>query len=824
MSLLHPALLFGLALTAIPVLLHLLLRAWPKRLLFPALRLIQQNRRQNVRRMQLRHLWLLLLRIGVIALIVLALTRPSLPAANYSLIGREWLTLLLIMVAGVGCYFAILSSWQRLHWPRHQFLTRRTMLRGSTGSAILLLMLLAVGWPYVRRVSAEMKDPTPKSAENIPVAAVFLFDTSPSMGYRQGNQTRLQAAQQIGRDHLSRLPAGSKVAVATTDESSSGAAKLAAQTVDEHFPAFSLDLQAARARIDTCEIKAGGQSLNERIRTALLAQEEDRRRISDEQSSIPETQRQDRYVREIYVFTDLARSAWREDVSSLLKEELTRLKMFSVYLIDVGEVAPTNVGMTSIKPVRDTVPQGAPVKIDVGLSSIGNVKREQTVEFLLNEGGKLVKRDQRTIAVEAGVESRLTFEIPAMTGRFQQGEFRIAGSDPLSADDVGYFTVQALPSLRLLLVADVPATAFFWQSALEYVSSANITKFDTEFLSASQFADSDLKRFDIVYLINPSIADDAVWVRLHDYVESGGGLGVFLGSNSSVSSSKARNNLINPVACNSKAAQNVLPAELVASLSDSKPQSMDMRNSQHPFLKRLEDSGVITDLGGTDVYRYWKVTPQESSLVIAKFDGPQRFPAILERRIGRGRVFMMTTSVNDPEWNDLVGSALSFAFADQLSQYLSQQGTLRCNLQVGEEVALAHDRERKLKKVVLRMPDFKQRTLEIPADSKNFLLRDLTAVGSYQVDSSDAGTDYHTGFSLNLAPVECDLRRLATADLDALLGEGRYTVNRDTTALERNVQTGRMGQEMYSFAVGFLVIVFSLEQFTATWFYRTDEA
>ena len=99
----------------------------------------------------------------------------------------------------------------------------------------------------------------------------------------------------------------------------------------------------------------------------------------------------------------------------------------------------------------------------------------------------------------------------------------------------------------------------------------------------------------------------------------------------------------------------------------------------------------------------------------------------------------------------------------------------------------------------------------------------LTTVGSYRVDSVEGEVDYHTGFSLNLPASESDLKRLETRDLDALLGEGRYTLNRDPGSLERNVQAGRMGQEMYSFVVGLLVVFFALEQFTATWFYRTDE-
>ena len=75
----NPQLLYFLALAAIPVILHFLLRAKPKKLVFPALRLIQMQRRANRRRMRLRHLLLLLLRIAVIGLIVIGLARPDGP-------------------------------------------------------------------------------------------------------------------------------------------------------------------------------------------------------------------------------------------------------------------------------------------------------------------------------------------------------------------------------------------------------------------------------------------------------------------------------------------------------------------------------------------------------------------------------------------------------------------------------------------------------------------------------------------------------------------------------------------------------------------------
>lgn len=813
MSLLHPALLSGLGLAVIPILLHLLLRAKPKRLIFPALRLIQQNRRQNVRRLQLRHLWLLILRVAVILLIVFALTRPSLPAANYSFVWYEWLLLFAVLSIGAAAYFGTLFRWNKKSWPRNLFLTRRTMLRGGVGAATAALLLLCVGWPYARRVSAEIKAPAPKVAENIPVAAIFLFDTSPRMSYRQSNQTRLQAAQQIARDHLGRFPGGSKVAVAAAYEESS--------------PAFSLDLQAAKSRVDALDIRMLGLPLNERLRTALLAQEDDRRRVTSEQSG-PEEKRQDRYLREIYIFTDLTRSSWREDTSTLLRDELQRLSNISIYLIDVGETAPSNVGITSVKPMRETVTSGGNLIVDVAMSRTGNIKSEQTVELFITEAdGKMIKKAQQQVTLENDLERTARFEVLNITGRYQQGEVHLVGSDPLTADDVGYFTVQTLPLLKIGIVAENLNEAKYWKKMLDDIAETHITDYATRLIEADLLSNTDLSGFDVVCLVNVSTPDIKTWTRLNDFVSAGGGLCVFLGAKSSAADSQNQTVQINPVNYNSAAAGTVMPVQLLASLthsSDLPAQTIDFRKSQNTFLKRLDDFAALTELGAIDVRQYWKVEPIEDGITVARYTNEAQSPALIERRIGQGRVMVMTTSVTANDWNDFVGDSWFFVFADQLMLYLSQQATTACNFSIGGEVSLPLDRERKLKKIVLRMPDFKQRTQEIPADSRSILLKDLNTIGGYQVDSANGEVPYHSGFSMNLAPRQTDLKRLEPKELDNLLGEGRYSVNRDPGSLERNVQTGRLGQEVYSMIVTFLVIAFALEQFTATWFYRTDEA
>ncbi|HEY1065768.1 MAG TPA: VWA domain-containing protein [Pirellulales bacterium] len=74
----NPALLLGAALAAAPVILHLIMRQQPRRLPFPALQFLRVRQHQNTRRLQLRHLLLLLLRVLVVCIMACGLARPRL--------------------------------------------------------------------------------------------------------------------------------------------------------------------------------------------------------------------------------------------------------------------------------------------------------------------------------------------------------------------------------------------------------------------------------------------------------------------------------------------------------------------------------------------------------------------------------------------------------------------------------------------------------------------------------------------------------------------------------------------------------------------------
>src|SRR5215469_9594468 len=77
-SLINAGLAAGTALAALPVILHLFMKQTPKRVVFPALRLIRERQKRSRKKLRVKNWLLLLARMALVALMALALARPSL--------------------------------------------------------------------------------------------------------------------------------------------------------------------------------------------------------------------------------------------------------------------------------------------------------------------------------------------------------------------------------------------------------------------------------------------------------------------------------------------------------------------------------------------------------------------------------------------------------------------------------------------------------------------------------------------------------------------------------------------------------------------------
>jgi len=452
MTFINLSLLFGLGLAAIPVAVHLMMRSRPKKIEFPALRLLEARHITNARRMKLRHLLLLLLRIAVLVAIVLALTRPSLPPARYRLLWYEWLLLFSVIAAAVSGYQILsrkLAAGESASFVRCE---QRARLRAGTVVAGILAVFLVVGLPWGIRVRAETQSPRSDLAEDIPVTAVFVFDTSTSMSYRHKNVTRLEHAKQVASDHLQGMPHGSRVAVTGTAPS------------DDIV--FQADLAGAQSRIEGIQTTPRIDSLNSILRKAIEAQRYDQQLVKDESGT---SNAGDFFSREVFIFTDLSETAWSMPDEGSLRDLLLEYNWLHVFLIDVSVDRPINLSLQNLKLSSDTTVAGRSIDLSVDVVRTADAASSVNVEvyFLSDTGTETRPVAPKHVTLHAESETaRLSIPITD-SAEFQAGIVRLSSSDPLQADDLRYFSLGVQPRPKVLIVADQKEDAHFLMAALE---------------------------------------------------------------------------------------------------------------------------------------------------------------------------------------------------------------------------------------------------------------------------------------------------------------------------------------------------------------------
>jgi len=89
MTFLNSAILFGLAAAAIPIIIHFLTRQKAKTILFSSLRFLKLLEDQQIKRLKMKQVLLLIIRTLIILFIILAFARPTMKGNFFSGIGTS---------------------------------------------------------------------------------------------------------------------------------------------------------------------------------------------------------------------------------------------------------------------------------------------------------------------------------------------------------------------------------------------------------------------------------------------------------------------------------------------------------------------------------------------------------------------------------------------------------------------------------------------------------------------------------------------------------------------------------------------------------------
>ena len=786
MAFVNISLLLGGFVVAAPIILHLIMRRQPKQLVFPALRFLQQQEKSNSRRLQLRHWLLLALRCLAIAFLAAALARPSIDSQQLT----SW-----ILVALLSTLLLLVLVLLLFAWRTRQGKLPLAILTSAT--LLVTAILLAVGWRLVVQ-----DEPLLIGDQEAPVAAVLVLDTSPRMLYRHRNQTRLEAAQEIGNWLIHQLPSGSDVAV-----------------IDSHQRKniFAVDFAAANKAVQQTRTTSVPRPLPDLIEDALeiTAQSEHSRK-------------------ELYVFTDLSSQAW-SGRSKELKNRLSEARNVVVHVIDVGVQEAQNTALGALQLQQQTLTKNSNFRVRAQLSQVG-VAAQHTVELTLEQFDSTRPRfqDGQVILPEANTRGRnvcnlaagesqwIDFELSGLEVGVHHGRLALKTDDGLSIDNERFFTIAVHDAWPVLVVApsDVAAQLMIEAVAPYQFRQTNQAKFRCELVKQADFNPRDLEKYAAVCLLDPKPLNQDQWQRLASFVDRGGGLGIFLGHHADPLDSFQE-----------VTASQLLGGKLVRQWRSPGDLFLSPVVSNHALLEDFRELGSSVPWSRFPVFRHWMMKPVYPETRVVMNYGNNQLPALLSTRHGQGRVVTLTTPITDrlrtqgrQSWNELSAGEDPwpyFLLINRTLRHLVSRGDQRLNFQAGETVQLYHDAATDPEQYQLFVPQ--EDPLERKAQDGKIVIRDTQNVGAYRLKGNRGGPVVR-GFAVNYGADQSNLQRLAVETLDEFLGADRYHLARSQEEIEFGVRHKRVGQEFYPFLILMLVFVLALEHTLANRFYHKQGA
>ena len=729
-SLIHAGLAAGAALAAVPLILHLMMRQTPKRIIFPALRLLQQRHRTSTKRLRVKNWLLLAARMALIALMALALARPA----------------------------------------------------------------------FNSRISLGDRE--------VPTALALVVDTSLSMAYVERGESRLDAAKEVAGTVLRKLPSTSQVFL-----------------IDSALPAIPAPVTpgAARKRLDGLQIRAANRPLNLAVARGFEALAESRR-------DLPRL--------EVYVMTDLARTAWEPGQPIAGRERIKKEsgREVGTFIIRLGPETANDAAIVSLeaRPNPEAEADGRRGFEVVATLRNAGPAATRLLEFSLD--GQ--KRGQQEIELLEDGQVEAVFRTPSSLGvGFHQAEVRLGGSDPLPHDDRRFVSFESAPTFNALVLFDPDPDAdprsidaSFVAGALDPQATGSPIRVET--LATDQFDGEiprDLDDFACIIVNNVARLPARAWQQLAAYVRGGGGAVVALGRRTE------------PADYNADPARLLLPGVVGDPESPEGGTALgDIADPSHPLFAPYARE-MASDLANIPVFTHRAFEVKDPSRVRTLLSYQDGAPALLEATFPGaevGRLLLWTTPLSrrpdpdDPDaWNEFPNPLAGWSFLALMQQtvpYLAGASGSRLNYESGEVVVLPIEPEQRSSSYVIQGPSERlNERINLPREAAELVLEGPEAPGQWAVVASGGGVESASddrprmGFSVNARPEESSFGTLDEEALEGLFGDPESFALADSPdEIERVQKTARVGRELFPVLMALILILLTAENYLANRFHR----
>ena len=681
--------------------------------------------------------------------------------------------------------------YREIDWGAMELLRRAMVLR-SRRVRIEDLILLALRCLAVALLAIAMARPTIRAGGarffggEARVGAVIALDASYSMAHRPGVRSRFDAAVHRAREVLQTLQPGDQVSIV-----------LMGQRPRSLLRNVSFD----RERID--EQLGSTRALPERVNLEPCLE-----RVSELLAEVRAP------VLECYVVSDAQELTWRrpsEGAAASLREIAAAGRL---YYLPVGSEAAENLALSRLELTSGARRLGSTVRYVAEVRNVGRTPaRNVRVTLSVDDGTP----DRRVVDL---IRPGQLAAVPLYAKFAAPGSVRVTARlerDALAVDDVRHAVACVRERIRVLVVdgeragQDADSETFYLRKALvpdptkPSQASIRLTRAAQVELPLHRFDDHD-----IVILANVSDLRTAQAEALHAFVRQGGGLIVFLGDRVHAGLLNARLRV---------GGESLLPGRLTTVLDAPARRKagwpLAVVDASHPlgrFLSRLPRP-LVDEARVRTLYR---VEPAAGARAVLEAAGTGA-PLLIEKRLGRGCVLLVTTSA-DRDWGSLAVNPAYLVLLHESVAHLTRQSHER-QFTVGEPLALALPPRAGAGPLELVGPDG-TRTPITAGETQGRRVAECglpEAAGFYQLH---AGSDAPPIVAaVNVDPIESDVKALTPEGLRAAFADLPVTVLSGQDLLAE-IRRGRTGLEMWRAFLFVGLLVLALETFLAWYFSR----
>lgn len=457
---------------------------------------------------------------------------------------------------------------------------------------------------------------------------VLLIDNSKSMLALSGSVSRLDAARITAGNIVAGMRVGDTCDVVALAPSPNAAKDTAAQTLSIRIPSTATETSHELAAITPSQSPVDFASA---MRVAIERFRE---------VAAPE--------RQLIILTDLCRidHPHPEDLG-VFGEQFAKLNT-RVAVLSLNPRETPNLAIASLTPGVEDVLAGQATNFYADVFNFGDSASPETpLRFMVD--GEM--KSEQVIALPPGGHRTIALPASFTSGRHKV-EIRV-GADAFPNDDSASALVNARAGVNVLLVTPADEKAQGFEREGEFIRRAFTAAADTPFklqlneIASNQFFEQSLNEPDVVILAGVPSVDPATAKALAKFVGRGGGLIVSVGSATEAAAINAALAPLLPVTLGEPIRTGELDYERYLTIQTADLDTPLLREFEQPY------NG---DLAAARVYNHFRVTPPSDAAVTAASRTLVSYatgaPMLIERKVGRGRVMLMTTTLG-AGWNSM---------------------------------------------------------------------------------------------------------------------------------------------------------------------------